>query len=176
MAERPRNYAFEALAEVSGTDWSTGRGELNVALKSIREETQEEDDYLLADLIHERAKMYRDVMGEAMLTPTALAKHWKRVLEETSRKRPSERAPNQAAPSTQCDVCGGDRFVLVGTRPAQQSPWMREHGITPPQGPGMEEYAVCPDCNSQTDTSFRRYDGSISAPLDPEQVRQRLTR
>lgn len=76
-----RDYAFEALAEVTSTDWETGRGQLNAALKSIRTECEIEDDYLLAAEIYERAKMYRVLFENAVLTPTALAKHWKRVAE-----------------------------------------------------------------------------------------------
>ena len=41
-----------------------------------------DDSYLLGDLIHARAKMYRAVFDSAALTPTALSKHWLRVLEE----------------------------------------------------------------------------------------------
>lgn len=80
MAER--NYAFEALAEVTATDWEVGRGQLNAALKSIRAQTEIKDDYLLADEIHERGKMYRALWPEITLTPTALAKHWVRLPEE----------------------------------------------------------------------------------------------
>lgn len=91
MATRARDYAYEALAEVTATDLNAGRGELNAALKSIREQSEIEDDYLLADEIHERAKMYRALMPDVMLTPSALAKHWLRVFEET---RPRRRVPN----------------------------------------------------------------------------------
>lgn len=81
-----RDYAFEALAEVTSTDWNTGRGELNKALMLIREQSEIEDSYLLSAEIHERAKMYRAVLKNALLTPSALAKHWKRVKEETQRR------------------------------------------------------------------------------------------
>lgn len=80
---KARNYSYEALAEVTATDWETGRGQLNAALKLIRAEAEIEDDYLLSVEIHERAKMYRALFSNAALTPTALAKHWKRVKEET---------------------------------------------------------------------------------------------
>jgi hypothetical protein len=82
-----RQYDFEALAEVTGTDWEVGRGELNVALKIIRAQSEITDGYLLAAEIHDRAKMYRHVMPDVMLTPTALAKHWKRVQEEATKER-----------------------------------------------------------------------------------------
>ena len=142
-----RDFAFEALAEVTGTDWTAGRGELNAALKSIREQTEVEDSYLLADLIHERAKMYREVMPDVLLTPNALAKHWRRVLEESAhRKRPQ--STNRPATMTDCQTCGGDRFVLVRLRPQKQTLWMQEHGIEPNPSEMHEEYAPCPDCHN----------------------------
>jgi len=87
----PRDYAYEALAEVTSTDQGVGRGQLNAALKQIREQAEIPDSYLLAAEIHERAKMYRALFENAALTPTALAKHWKRVKEETA---PRSRVPN----------------------------------------------------------------------------------
>lgn len=83
-----RDYAYEALAEVTGSDMNEHRGQLNAALKSIRAQAEIEDSYLLADEIHARAKMYRSVFENAALTPTALAKHWIRVFEETRPRRP----------------------------------------------------------------------------------------
>ena len=167
-----RDYAYEALAEVTGTDWNTGRGELNKALQSIREETEITDSYILADVIHERAKMYRQAMPDVMLTPSALAKHWKRVLEETSRK-PSLQS-NVAAPLVDCVTCGGDRFVVVSARKPTQSQWMREHGIEANEGELIEEMAPCPDCNSASDPTFRRHDGSKTRALDPARVREMM--
>lgn len=169
-----RNYSFEALAEVTGTDWKAGRGELNAALKSIREQADIPDDYLLAAEIHERAKMYRRAMPEVMLTPTALAKHWVRVFEEANRT--PALASNRSAPVSECVTCGGDRFVVVGTRPPLQSPWMKEHGITPPANASIEEMAPCPDCNAAANTEFRRFDGSIVRPLDPAKTREMMSR
>jgi hypothetical protein len=168
-----RDYPFEALAEVTGTDWTAGRGELNAALKSIREQAEIEDDYLLADEIQARAKLYRQVMPEVMLTPSALAKHWLRVFEEANRK-PAV-ASNQNAAATRCATCGGDRFVLVSRRPAVQSQWMKEKGIEVPESEGFEEYAACPDCNT-TDTTFHRHDGSVARALDPGKVREMMNR
>lgn len=72
----------------------------------------------------------------------------------------------------ECTTCHGDRMVVVATRPVQQTPWMKAHGITPPADASIEEVAPCPDCNSSTDTSFRRYDGSLVRPLDPGKVRE----
>jgi hypothetical protein len=167
-----RDYAFEALAEVTGTDWTAGRGELNAALKSIREQTEVEDSYLLSDLIHERAKMYREVMPEVMLTPTALAKHWRRVLEESGHRNRS-RATNRAVKPTRCPTCDGDRFVVARLRPPEQTAWMDEHNIKPSTTEMHEEYAPCPDCNPQEITWYR-HDGSRFRGLDPAAVRQAL--
>jgi hypothetical protein len=85
MAER--DYAFEALADVTNTDWNEGRGQLNAALASIRRQCEIEDDYLLSCEIYERSKMYRTLYSDVSLTPTALAKHWIRVKEETKKVR-----------------------------------------------------------------------------------------
>lgn len=83
---RARDYAYEALAEVTATDPEVGRGQLNSALRDIRTQhpalASTEDSYLLAAEVHERAKLYRQVFEGAALTPTALAKHWGRLPEE----------------------------------------------------------------------------------------------
>ena len=35
-----RDYAYEALAEITSTDWAVGRGELNSALRDIRKQAE----------------------------------------------------------------------------------------------------------------------------------------
>ena len=89
MSTRERDYAYEALAEVTGTDMNVGRGELNAALRDIRTAhpalASTEDSYLLSAEIHERAQMYRGVFEGAALTPTALSKHWLRLPEEAKK-------------------------------------------------------------------------------------------
>ena len=173
MNTERRDYAFEALAEVTGTDWSAGRGELNKALASIREQSEIEDSFALSVEIHDRAKMYRAVMGEEiLLTPSALAKHWKRVAEESS--RPTSTRTNVHAPATECVTCSGDRFVLVATRPVVASQWMRERGLEIRGDAVHEEYAACPDCNAEANTSFPRFDGSYARALDPARVREMM--
>lgn len=174
VIHRERNYSFEALAEVTNTDWNAGRGELNAALKSIKDQCEIEDDYLLADEIHARGKAYRKVMGEAILTPSALAKHWARVFEELETKRFIESA-NQVAAPVRCETCDGDRFVVYATRKPTQTQWMKEHGIEANESEMIEEMAACPECNP-TDVSFHRHDGSRFMPPDPAKVRERLTR
>lgn len=169
-----RDYSFEALAEATNTDWNAGRGELNAALKSIREQSEIEDDYLLADEIHVRAKLYRKVMGDAILTPTALAKHWARVFEELETRRLVD-STNQAAKTTVCETCSGDRFVLYATRKPVTTQWMAEHGISASEVDMLEEYVPCPDCNS-VNIEVRRPDGTIFKAPDPAKVREMLSR
>lgn len=168
-----RDYAFEALAEVTATDWTTGRGELNKALQSIREESEVTDSYILADLIHERARLYREVMPDAILTASALAKHWKRVFEESSQRRKAARGTNLAA-YTACETCGGDRHVLVALRRPAGSPDMQRRGNTPSPDEMHEEYAPCPYCNSAANTYFDRPDGTKFRSPDPGAVREMM--
>lgn len=63
-----------------------------------------------------------------------------------------------AAPSG-CSTCGGDRVVLIGTRPSKN-----------PASP-YEDYAPCPDCFTG-DISHFRPNGTVFAPPAPERVRQ----
>ena len=172
MNNERRDYAFEALAEVTGTDWNAGRGELNNALASIREQSGIEDSFALSVEIHDRAKMYRGIWPELTITPSALAKHWKRVAEESSRSSPLR--TNVHAPVTECATCGGDRFVLVATRPVVASQLMRERGLEIKGDAVHEEYAPCPDCNDKANTSFPRFDGSYARSLDPARVREMM--
>lgn len=162
---REREYDFEALAEVTGTDWTAGRGELNAALKSIREQSGIEDGYLLADEIHVRAKLYREVMPDVMLTPTALAKHWLRVFEETEQRKAQRPTTNAHAPATTCRTCDGDRFVVAGLRAIAGMDVAQVH---------HEEWACCPDCNT-ADVAFWRHDGSRFTPPDPARVREMMS-
>jgi hypothetical protein len=86
---RERDYAYEALAEVTSSDPSVARGQLNAALRDIRAQHPElastEDSYLLGAEVHERSKQYLAVFPGAALTPTALAKHWSRLPEEAKK-------------------------------------------------------------------------------------------
>lgn len=159
---RPRDYAYEALAEATGTDMAAGRGALNAALKSIREQSEIEDSYLLADEIHARAKLYRQVFPEIVLTPPALAKHWLRVYEEAQKRQPP--ATNRSV-SVNCDTCSGDRFVIVRLRS------VGDNDIT---AVNFEEWAPCPDCNSTANTSFWRHDGTRFVSPDSAAVREMM--
>jgi hypothetical protein len=165
-----RDFAFEALAEVTNTDWTTGRGELNKALKDIRQQSPEiVDGYLLSCEIHDRAQMYAVVMGdEILLTPSALAKHWLRVKEQMPKARPATASPSPDIPTPGaggqgvCETCNGDTMVLVAIRPSGNP------------ASGFEEMAPCPDCNSHANAEFWRADGSRFRSPDPAIVRARM--
>jgi len=159
-----RDFAFEALAEVTNTDWEAGRGELNSALKSIKQQEPDiHDSYLLSCEIHDRAQMYAVVMGdEILLTPSALAKHWKRVKEQLPKPRATISPSPGAGGKTVCETCDGDKMVVVSVRTAPHS------------DSGFEEVAPCPDCNSGADADFWRADGSRHSTPDRELTRMRM--
>ncbi len=113
--------SFEALAEATSTDWNTGRGELNKALALIREEMDGVEDDLLAPEILVRARLYRSLMPNVLLTPTALAKHWKRVVEITKPAVKKQTGP--------CGTCDDLRLVLAHVDES-----------------GYETYKPCPAC------------------------------
>jgi hypothetical protein len=168
---RSPDLAYEALAEATSTDWNEGRGELNAALRSIKSQWGDDALEYLPSEIHTRAKMYRRAMPDVVLTPTALAKHWLRVLEMAQASAPQ--ATNQSASRHDCITCGGHGFVVYQTRPFPETDWMRRHGFKS-QG-SVDEMAPCPVC-STVDASFRRYDGSKSVPPDPEKVIEMMSR
>jgi hypothetical protein len=143
-----RDLPYEALAEATGTDQNAGRGELNAALKSIRGQTPLIGQ-LLAGEIKVRARQYRRLMPDVVLTPTALAKHWVRVAEE------AERPTGTNLHSTgRCATCHGDRFVLVSDD---------------------EQYAPCPSCGP-ADVHWWRPDGTRVTCPDPGRVRELMIR
>lgn len=93
MTRRP-DPAFDALVEATRANVEMERGRLNAALKAIRIAWQREGG-LPEDLPREiplRAKAYKLAMPKMMLTPTALAVHWSRVIEESSSKTAQEQA------------------------------------------------------------------------------------
>lgn len=95
----PRDYAYEALAEVTSTDMNVGRGALNAGLRDIRAQSEVRDSFQLAREIRDRAGLYRELMPDVVLTPTALAKHWKRVKEASPRKVGTNLAAERYRPS-----------------------------------------------------------------------------
>jgi len=164
MTERPRDYSFEAMAEVTGADLTQltndERGRINKALKELR--VFIEDDYILADAIYEHAKAYKIVYPEIALTPQALTGQWSSILEKAGQKtKPRLTAsPSVAVPPPGrrvCETCEGDRMVFMGTRD------------------GNEEWAPCPDCNSGANADFWRADGSRHRSPDSGVIRARIT-
>lgn len=168
---KERDYAYEALAETTGSDMDANRGELNAALKSIRSQSDITDSYLLSDEIHKQARRYRFVMGdEVLLTAPALAKHWKRVKEESLKQKGGTNLVSHK--SDECQTCGGDRMVVVGVREPMQTKWMATMGIKPSPTHKLEEFAPCPDCNPDVMTTTRRFDGSYATAPDPARTRE----
>jgi hypothetical protein len=107
---RPKDLCWEALIEVTGANVSMERGALNASLKEIRDEMPDVDAVDLAGEIVYRAGLYRKAFPGAALTPTALAKHWTRVLTE-GRATPALAAP--AAPQSRCTLCRDNGWVFV---------------------------------------------------------------
>lgn len=85
----------------------------------------------------------------------------------------TRRGTNLSVEPTHCCLCGGDRFVVVGTRPVVASQWHRDRGMDVPSGASEDEYAPCPECNP-TDTSFWRHDGTQFRSPDPAKVREMM--
>lgn len=80
---RKTDLCWEALVRETAANPAMERGQLNLALRAIREAAFSEglvDDETLAAEIPLRAQAYRDKMPQCSLTPTALAKHWFRVM------------------------------------------------------------------------------------------------
>ena len=99
---------------------------------------------------------------EILLTPSALAKHWKRVKEQMPKSRPSISPSPGAGGTPVCETCNGDKLVVVATRTAPHS------------DTGFDEYAPCPDCNSGANADFWRADGSRFSAPDRELTRMRM--
>ena len=159
---RPRDYAYEALAEVTGCDMNVDRGRLNAALREIREREPDIESYPLADLIYERAKLYVEMWPEGGLTPTALSKHWD-ALPGLVKQKTKPVVTNAPMRPSECGTCGGDRMVPFRERPSKN-----------PRSP-YEEVVPCPDCNSGASVGYWRADGSRFNLPDPAVVRRRLT-
>jgi biotin operon repressor len=88
QSERPKDNLFETVAQVCGISITnltrTSRGQLNKAVKELREVGATEHD------ITAKAKAYRTQYPNATLTPTALIKHWSSFTQiEKQQSRPS---------------------------------------------------------------------------------------
>jgi len=162
---RERDLSFEKLAEVCGVDITqltpTARGALNKSLSDIRSATEDLDDGELALVIETKARAYVKVMDGALLTPTALAKHWPNLEGMVE----AQNAPTTYVTSDrlQCTTCDGLRFVFAFYRQPMLSQWMIDVAKLPKARPpaewltdpskydeerhGHEVYSPCPDCN-----------------------------
>ena len=82
MSERARDLAWEALVRETAANPAVERGQLNVALKGIREAAYSEGltEEGIPEEIRLRAAAYRQTFAGLTLTPMALAKHWFRVM------------------------------------------------------------------------------------------------
>ena len=82
-----RDFAWDALVDVTQANPSVERGAINKALSAIREAAKmdglaEED---VPQEIRRRAAAYRRTYPQMAMTPMALAKHWFRVITPNER-------------------------------------------------------------------------------------------
>lgn len=172
---RERDLSFEKLAEVCGVDITaltpTARGALNSALKEIRTAAPDLSDDELALVIEAKAATYRKVMEGALLTPTALAKHWPNLEGLLA----AQQAPVTYVTSDRsiCTTCDGDRFVFAFHRNPVYTEWMDSAAKHPkakpfpshvvngqgydPERHGHEVWAPCPDCNPKGKEIVEQY-------------------
>lgn len=76
-----------------------------------------------------------------------------------------------------CPTCHGNRFVLVQRVSPLRSQWLTDRDAHQSDDPVVDQYAPCPDCNSEADTSFRRgSDGTMVETMDPSRVREMMLR
>lgn len=90
---RERDLAWEALVEETKANPAMERGALNQALRAIREAAATEgllEEDVPAE-IRLRAAAYRRTFAGLTLTPTALAKHWFRVVAQIDDRSASQR-------------------------------------------------------------------------------------
>lgn len=100
MATRPIDECWEALVRETAANPAMERGQLNVALRAIREAAFSEgliEDQAIAQEIALRARAYRERMPQCSLTPTALAKHWFRVMVQPVTEPSRQQAALQQA-------------------------------------------------------------------------------
>lgn len=94
MTERERDFSWEALVRETHANPAMERGALNAALAAIREAAFSEGlmEDGLPEEIRLRAEAYRRTFPGLTLTPTALAKHWFRVMVKADDRSPQQRA------------------------------------------------------------------------------------
>lgn len=95
---RERDVAWETLVRETHANPAMERGALNTALKAIREACFMDGLHPdgVAEEIVLRAAAYRQTFPGLTLTPTALAKHWNRVMfRQETPGTPEEQALNR---------------------------------------------------------------------------------
>ena len=87
--QRELDLCWEALVQETNANPAMERGKLNVALKAIREAafTEGLHETSLPEEIRLRARAYRTIYPNLMLTPTALATHWFRVIQQPAHEQ-----------------------------------------------------------------------------------------
>ena len=169
---RERDLSFEKLAEVCGVDITaltpTTRGAMNAALKDIRLASPGLDDADLAVIIDGKAATYVKVMDGALLTPTALSKHWAALDGMLAAQKRAAPVTNAEAPRVECDTCDGLRFVLAfyrnpGVRTPDQYDAVRHGHVDPLRyRPVREQDVLAPEARHPA--SSRTTDESASTP------------
>jgi len=169
-SSRERDLSVEKLAEVCGVDIASldgqSRGQMNRALALMREASPDLADAELAMVIESKAASYLKVMGDALLTPTALAKHWAQleglVAQQQAQRQATADRTNVPVDPSNCTTCGGHRMVLVFYRPPAGPSLLQEElrskkhphmGLPHPDHrrpqDGFEEWDPCPSCNPE---------------------------
>ena len=167
---RATDHGFDALVEVTGANVAVERGAINAALKAIKDALAGEvEGELLGQVIRDMAARYRRLWPDMTLTPTALAKHWNRILaEEQERAKPVTYVTHDRA---HCSTCDGLRMVLVGHQQPKPTSWQIEMNKRYPKKPpmglpdeshrrpedGYEIYMPCPDCSQAALKIVREY-------------------
>ena len=86
-------------------------------------------------------------------------------------KKDGAEGTNLHAKTTDCQTCGGDRFVTVRLRSPEQTAWMAEKNIRPSRTSFFEEVAPCPDCHRGAYDLY--WPGRI---IDPAAAREAISR
>jgi len=99
---KKKDELFESIAEACGIDirqlTGSSRGQLNKAAKELRDIGAKPGD------VHAKAKAYRKQYENAVLTPSALVKHWPSlVTQKKTREQPADTCPDCYQPLSDHD-------------------------------------------------------------------------
>ena len=161
-----RDEIFEAMCSVCGIDWEGGittdqRGRVNAAVKQLRD-LYGEAETAVPGMIFERAEAWAVVYPDISLTPQGLTGMWSSILNSAEqmkarsmREDAKRRVANAPSTTIGC-ICGGDHFVIVGTRDG--------HDIVGP----------CPECGP--DNASYYVQGKLIRVIDKGEVKEMLGR